>query len=116
MGNCCDSDEEGPPESRSVKGDPGSPRQRLRDEQLKQRSEWEEFVDWLRRWWQGDNESCDIERCDNEHDDNEQSDGDHIYEQKVQILVEMGFAEDDVRRALNENGCNELLALLMLCV
>ena len=34
----------------------------------------------------------------------------------MQILVEMGFAEDDVRRALNENGCNELLALLMLCV
>ena len=39
-----------------------------------------------------------------------------IYEQKVQILVELGFAEDDVRRALEENGHNELLALLMLCV
>lgn len=39
-----------------------------------------------------------------------------IYEQKVQILVELGFAEDDVRRALEENGHNEFLALLMLCV
>ena len=58
----------------------------------------------------GDNEQCDIEWCDSE-----QGDGDHIYEQKVQIRVEMGFAEDDVRGALNETGWNEFLALLMLC-
>ena len=30
------------------------------------------------------------------------------------MLVEKGFAEDDVRRALNENGCNEFMAVLML--
>ncbi|KAM3704196.1 hypothetical protein ACJW31_04G157400 [Castanea mollissima] len=81
-----------------------------------QRSQWEKLVDWLRWWWQGDNDPCDFERCDNEHGDNKQSNGDLIYEQKVQMLVEMGFAEDDVRRALNENDCNVLLALLMLCV
>nr|POE83478.1 hypothetical protein CFP56_52331 [Quercus suber] len=73
---------------------------------LKKRGQWEKLVDWLRRWWQklvdwlrwwwqGDNEPYDIEPCDNKHGDNEQSDDDHIYEQKVQILVEMGFAEDD---------------------
>ena len=74
---------------------------------------WQRFVEGLRslvaklHWgWQGDNEQCDIEWCDNEHGDNEQ---------KVQILVEMGFAEDDVRGALNETGWNEFLALLMLC-
>ncbi|KAK7861461.1 uncharacterized protein LOC112004703 [Quercus suber] len=69
----------------------------------------------LRQLWQGDNGQCDIEGCDNGQCDIEQGDGDHIYERKVQILVEMGFTEDDVRGALNENACNEFLALLMLC-
>ena len=45
-----------------------------------------------------------------------QSDDEQIYEHQVQRLVEMGFAEDDVRRALEENGHNEFMALLMLCV
>ena len=65
----------------------------------------------MRRLWQGDNKRCDCERCDGERCDIERCD----IEQKVQILVEMGFAEDDVRGALNENGCNVLLALLVLC-
>lgn len=37
-----------------------------------------------------------------------------INEQHLQILVEMGFAEDDARRALEENDHNFFLALLML--
>ncbi|XP_075660401.1 uncharacterized protein LOC142630308 [Castanea sativa] len=113
MGCCCENVDPEPPSSiRGPKADPGS----QIEIEPRQRSQWEKLVDWLRWWWQGDNDPCDFERCDNEHGDNEQSNGDLIYEQKVQMLVEMGFAEDDVRRALNENDCNVLLALLMLCV